>query len=60
MNDEALLIAFAGAHRDDRADAVPAPREARLPRHRARRTRWKPPLQSVDPQHAYDRDPLVG
>jgi hypothetical protein len=60
VNDEALLIAFTGAHRDRAADAVEPPRERRLPRHRARRSPWKPPLEPVDPQHAYDRDPLLG
>ena len=60
MNDEALLIAFSGAHRDEVPDAMEAPREPRLPRHRARRSRWKPSLEPVHPQHANDRDPLFG
>lgn len=63
--DEALLMTIAGAHRDSVQDAVEIPRERRLPRHRARRPRWKPPrsasgLQTVQPKHAYDRETLVG
>jgi hypothetical protein len=60
VNDEVLLVAVAGAHRDEGADAVETPRVRRLPRHRARRSRWKPPLEPVHPQHAYDRDALFG
>lgn len=44
------------------AAQLPAPRS--LPRHRARRAHWKPErtpdLQTIQPQHAYDRDSLVG
>jgi hypothetical protein len=45
-------------------DAVQLPAPRSLPRHRARRTHWKPErsteLQTIQPQHAYDRDTLVG
>jgi len=54
---------FFGAHRDpvtDTQDAVQTPRARSLPRHRARRREWKPPLETVQPQHAYDRNALVG
>lgn len=60
MNDEVLLVAIAGAHRDEGADAMETPRERRLPRHRARRSRWKPSLEPVHPQHVDDRDTLLG
>jgi hypothetical protein len=64
--------AFFAAHRAvpvpafpdaDPQDAVQV-RARTLPRHRARRRQWKPPapdgsLQSVQPQHAYDRDSFV-
>jgi hypothetical protein len=60
--------AFFAAHRAvpvpafpdaDPQDAVQV-RARTLPRHRARRRQWKPPLEAVQAQHAYDRDALVG
>jgi hypothetical protein len=65
VNDGLDLIVL-GAHCDtDALDAATVVRERRVPRHRARRARWKPPrgadgLQPVDAKHAYDRDALVG
>ena len=56
--DEALLVTVAGAHRDQ-VDARELPRVRSLPRHRARRTAWKPPLEPTHAQHTYDRDPLA-
>lgn len=45
-------------------DAVQPPAQRSLPRHRARRTHWKPErtpdLQTIQPQHAHDSDTLVG
>jgi hypothetical protein len=62
--DEPLVLAIPGAHRDPAAIEVPdvpaALRIRTLPRHRARRSRWKPGSESVESQHAYDRDALVG
>jgi hypothetical protein len=60
--DFSELLAFVAAHRQPaaRPDAARAPRERSLARHRARRPRWKPPLEAVHPQHAYDRDALAG
>jgi hypothetical protein len=41
-------------------DAVEPPQARALPRHRARRhPHWKPALEPVEAQHAYDRDTLV-
>jgi hypothetical protein len=67
VNDEPLLLSVAGAHRTASsdadpmawADAVQTPRARSLPKHRARRLRWKAPLEPVEPQHAYDRDAFL-
>lgn len=58
--DEPLLMVITGAHAVvEIPDAVEPPRLRTLPRHRARRPRWKPPLEPGHPQHAYDRDALI-
>jgi hypothetical protein len=63
VNDGLELI-VTGQHCDlstaELMDAVPATRIRSLPRHRARRPRWKPDLEPVQPRHAQDRDALVG
>lgn len=50
----------AAAHVDTVADAMAVIRERSLPRHRARRARWKPSLEPVHAQHADDGDALLG
>lgn len=57
-NDEALLLRMPGAHCDE-LDVMETPRVRSVPRHRARRAVWKPPLETTHPQHAYDRDALL-
>ena len=57
----ALTSAFPGA---DPQDAVRVRRARTLPRHRARRRQWKPPvtesgLEAVQPQHAYHSNSFV-
>ena len=58
--DGAVVLVASGAHRraDDGRDAPPEPRRA--PRHRARRPRWRPPSETVQPQHAEHRETLFG
>jgi hypothetical protein len=55
---------YAGAHLElvafDEPDAAPAPRERRLPRHRARRARWHPPSEPVQALHAHHGESLLG
>ncbi len=72
MSEEFDERAFFAAHRAtpapafpdaDPQDAIPV-RARTLPRHRARRRQWKPPvaerdLQSFQPQHAYDSDAFI-
>jgi hypothetical protein len=60
------LERFFAAHREpsDTPDAMATLRRRTPPRHRARRSRWKPPLvasgsEPVQPQHANHSDTFV-
>jgi hypothetical protein len=62
VNDQPLLPPYAGAHRDPAAgemDAVADRPRRPLPRHRARRPHWKPPLEPLHAQHVHDGEALV-
>lgn len=54
-SDMPLMPLYAGAHVDpfaERVDAVAAPPARSLPRHRARRPHWKPPIEAMHGTHA--------
>jgi hypothetical protein len=62
VNEQPLMPLYAGAHVDpfgERPDAGAARPARPLPRHRARRPHWKPPLEAVKGQHVHDREALV-
>jgi len=48
-----------GAHRAPGPHGDPVPRVRSEPRHRARRARWKPPLEPVEPAHTEDGGTLL-